>query len=283
MEAAFQAALNSHGYGLQFAVLKAAKDAYNKGISRWELQVSEMPVAVQQQETRVDFILCQVHHTTYLLLAECKRANPKFVDWCFCRSPFVRRNDTGEALLLEHVALDSTNGVYTKLRPIYAGTRNSYHIAIEVKGRAKGDAQPPSASRGAIEEAAGQCMMSLNGMIEGCRGHPQRLKANGEITFLPVIFTTARLWVSDIDLGQANLATGELSEQAALKQVDWLYYQYHVSPGLKHKHRQARAARRRCHKFFEQSTSGQSSSYLRSRPPNSCRQLILKHGDANAA
>jgi hypothetical protein len=85
-----------------------------------------------------------------------------------------------------------------------------------------------------IEDAAGQCMASLNGMIQGYRRHPKRLALDDQVTLLLVIFTTARLWVSNVNLGGADLATGDLTQQATLKQVDWLYYQCPVSLGMKH-------------------------------------------------
>ena len=52
---------------------------------------------------------------------------------------------------------------------------------------------------------------------------------------MPVIFTNARLWVSDIDLSEADLKSGNIDiDKEKLEQRDWLFYHYDQSPGLKH-------------------------------------------------
>ena len=52
---------------------------------------------------------------------------------------------------------------------------------------------------------------------------------------MPVIFTTAQFWVSQADLGLAELATGDIDlSKEKFESLPWLWYQYHMSPGLKH-------------------------------------------------
>ncbi|MEZ4607771.1 MAG: hypothetical protein R2865_13500 [Deinococcales bacterium] len=57
------------------------------------------------------------------------------------------------------------------------------------------------------------------------------------VILIPVIFTTANLWVSDADLTKADIETGNLDfskYQHSFERVDWVYYQYQLSPGIKH-------------------------------------------------
>src|SRR5205814_850189 len=91
-----------------------------------------------------------------------------------------------------------------------------------------------------IEEAATQVMRGLNGYIEMLSHNPQLISdPSGQqdfiVRFLPVIFTTASLWMSSSDLATAELANGEIDlSKEKFEQVPWLWYQYNVSPGLKH-------------------------------------------------
>jgi len=90
----FQKALNRHGYGFQFSVLKIAENLAKKvdrhERSRWNFLFSEVPVEVQGSGTRIDFILSRSRSDLspfFYLICECKRANPKLSNWCFVRAP----------------------------------------------------------------------------------------------------------------------------------------------------------------------------------------------------
>src|SRR5207244_2729777 len=98
----------------------------------------------------------------------------------------------------------------------------------------KGDASPAK-STGAVEDAATQVSRGTNGLIEFFLRDPSKLEGVDQIQLLPVIFTTADLFVSDVDLRKADLKTGEVSPaEVSLKPIPWLLYQYHLSPSLKH-------------------------------------------------
>ena len=65
------------------------------------------------------------------------------------------------------------------------------------------------------------------------RGLP-RLGA-GNIFFLPVVITTAKLWATDTDISLASTETGEIEDASvSVNPMKWLWYQYPQSPGLKH-------------------------------------------------
>ncbi len=57
----------------------------------------------------------------------------------------------------------------------------------------------------------------------------------GRTDLLPVIFTTANLWGSDVDLSKAELESGKSDLTGSrFEKLPWLWYHYHLSPGLKH-------------------------------------------------
>lgn len=59
--------------------------------------------------------------------------------------------------------------------------------------------------------------------------------STGPAFFVPVIFTTARLWATDADIGNADLKSGNVDlANAKVEQKPWLWLQYHTSPTLKH-------------------------------------------------
>ena len=188
----------------------------------------EFPVCVQGEGTRMDFIL--KHRMGYYLIAECKRSDPKFSNWCFMRAPSVKRNHGVEMLWVDQVETGllgaGVQGVGLRRRLDDA----AYHIGLPLKSRER-DGES-SKSRNAIEDAAGQVCRGLNGLIELLLSRPE---SRWSASSLPVIFTTAKLWVSKCDLASAKIEDGSITvPDGDLVETPWVYYQYHVSPGLKH-------------------------------------------------
>lgn len=221
--------LNSHGYAFHYAVANMIAELHRKKESKWKLEAVEFPVAAANFTTRVDIIL-RHKEEPFFLLAECKRANPAFCHWCFIRLPDFP-GITKRQVLVERVFFHGDKPYFT------AGELGLsdyvYHLGIELRSDKKGDTD--GKGRGLIEEAATQVCKGLSGMGEEFRRH-NGIAGQKEVAFLPVIFTTARIWVSDdADLTGSNLDTGEISLQSAnVTEMDWVWFQYQVSPGLKH-------------------------------------------------
>ncbi len=232
VEAGFNKILNSHGYGFHYAVLKRAAELYSEGKSTWKFEVAEFPVEIQGTPTRIDFILRRRYGLPFYLIAECKRANPALSNWCFVRAPYTRRNQGLEGFTYERVKIGEKRILlaYAQKHAVHDGP---YHIGLEVKSNEKGDSI--GSGRGMIEEASTQISRGLNGMVRFLSSSPQMLSAEQDASFIPVIFTTAQLWVSDIDLSSADLQTGNINiTEESFNRKKWLLYQYHLSPGLKH-------------------------------------------------
>jgi hypothetical protein len=114
-----------------------------------------------------------------------------------------------------------------------------YHVAVEVKIKLdpKGVPEVVSAEgRGAIENAATQVIRGMNGLIQ-CISKRDDIKRglSNAAFFIPVIFTTAQLWTTDVDIADADLASGNIDfANAKVERKPWLWLQYHMSPTLTH-------------------------------------------------
>jgi hypothetical protein len=239
--------LNSHGYSLQYSVLKELRRLRTPPNKLpWSFEVAEFPVAINDQGTKID-ILLQHDAKKLLLIGECKRADPKNANWCFARAPYVRRERDYEYVFLERVRLNSEwlkqEGVYKTTvidaDGVTAGNiRDAYHLAFELKSQHADDHEvsDKSEARGKpIEAAVSQVLRGLNGFCEWIGRVGTVVENRGAIFLIPAVFTTARLWVSDVDLSSARLDTGRVDPSSVqVAEAKWVAYQYPVSPALKH-------------------------------------------------
>lgn len=189
--------------------------------------------------TRIDFIISRVgrrHDSTPLyLIAECKRANPSLARWLFVRAPYKHRAaEKGErdGVVLECVLHE--DGILKSFAHEVSRSGEIYHLGFEARTNVKGDSEGETGR--AIEEAATQVSRHLNGFIETVVREPNMVRLDStHVDFMPVIFTTATLYTSDVDLSLADLETGKVELTAKqVRTVPWLFYQYALSPGLKH-------------------------------------------------
>ncbi len=238
VEESFTKVLNRNGYGFQFSVIKKIHELGKAAKSAWLFETIEFPVEVRGSGTRVDFVLRKSarRDKPFFLLAECKRANPGLSNWCFVRAPYVNRNQWGnsEPIFMEHIQRndDGSISAYAKKR---SSVGHFYHIGLEVRSNLKGD---PSGETGrSIEDAASQISRGLNGYIETISKNIQILRGHTHADFIPVIFTTAQLWGSEVNLSLADIKTGASDLSGVeFKKLPWLCYQYNLSPGIKHSH-----------------------------------------------
>jgi hypothetical protein len=208
-----------------------AKELAGEHKSRWLFQAAEYPVEVRGHSTRIDFVM-RASESRLLMVAECKRVNRAYSNWCFVRAPFLRRNTTSNELLAERIKFTETNAI------VAGGAKlghkpNVYHLAYEVKSHTPGDSGGPG--RGAVEDAAAQVLRGVNGLAEHLARNHTLLGQDRAVFIVPVVFTTASLWTTEVDLSSADLETGKLPDtDLGLKGANWLWYRYHQSPGLKH-------------------------------------------------
>jgi len=231
----FNKLLNSHGYSFPSSVLKKLEKLHNERQSRFVFETIEFPAIIREKDSRIDFVLSHRlgNGIPLFLLAECKRANPALSNWCFVPFRYMRRDVD---YLSDPVIVESINWggeQFNAIGKALAYTNNLVHLGIEVKSNKPGD-QVGESGR-AIEDACGQILKGLNGFVEWLYLNQQICGVYSGAFLLPVIFTTASLWISEVDLSETDLITGNIDLEAfTFKKVNWLCYQYHQSPGLKH-------------------------------------------------
>ncbi|TDA62368.1 hypothetical protein E0765_12385 [Sulfuricurvum sp. IAE1] len=225
---AFEQALNMQGYGFQHRVISEIKKFYDEGKCQWWPYVNEFPVDIQGASTRIDSILRYAHKDIYAIM-ETKRVNPTHSNWCFSYKP-ASNHHLSNKFYVEGLTLFS-NCLTSIIKDIW-GSDNIYTIAVEAKSKGNGDSC--GKGRGVIEESVTQLCRGLNGIIEYFKKTPGSISTY-PMFVLPILCTTANLWVTDVKMDDANLNDGmiKLSNQQ-VKKVNWLHYHYPQSPGLKH-------------------------------------------------
>ena len=233
---AFASGLNQHGYSFHQRVIAETAAINDKHRGGWNLLSVEQPVTVGEKSTRTDFILSYRPRPDliWLMVAECKRVNPAFGTWCFARGAYHRPSYLKNQLIAEVLRFDDVihSGGY--------GGENSdriYDIGFSLKGNSTGDSYPVSQDKDALEAACSQVSIGLNGLLSTIYKNEVLRKSLGNVasvTVVPVIFTTAKLLVSDVSLKTSDLYTGNLNELPEVNEVDWVYFQYSQSSAIKH-------------------------------------------------
>ena len=228
LERVFAETLNRHGYSFQYSVLFHVSKLSTQAL--WSPWVSELPVGDQEDNTRIDFILRDRTGHRYLV-CECKRSDPALSNWCFARGSFQAHSELKGRLYMQTLERDphSENTIAVGIRDICDST-NLFDIALEVKSNEKGDGPGKQ-----IENAATQVSRGLNGLIDFFYERNMLKLEDVTLSFVPVVFTTARLWVSSVDLGAADLESGRIKHtDVPLEEKGWIWYLYPQGSGIKH-------------------------------------------------
>ena len=164
------------------------------------------------------------------LVAECKRVNPSLSRWGFARAPY--RED---AIVFDRFAqlpdLHSTQTSKSYPTPVVKSSASKpYHIAVELKVKS---AESDGPGHGAINNATAQVLRGTSGLINSLFPSDRPPIPREVSAFLPVIFTTSEIWVTDADIAGADLASGDLETLSCTKQ-DWIWFNHNRSPRLRH-------------------------------------------------
>jgi hypothetical protein len=231
--------VNRHGYGLQYALIRAVDSLFDPARGGWRSGPPEFPVEFRNKETKIDAILeyhPRVHPFPKLLMAvECKRVNPALGSWCFFRSARIPEEIEFHDKFTVHVLEDLGQrnmgfGLPINLKNL--GTRKAFHLGLPIKGPKSGDNSSGS-DRDSLENACYQAIQGANGLIEQFRKENPLRERSPLIGVVPVIFTTADLITYEIDLGTANLSDGELDFAGAeAERPGWLTLHYPASKSL---------------------------------------------------
>jgi hypothetical protein len=226
-----QKVLNKHGYNFQYAVLRRFFELNKSPDNIWKFEAAEFPVSTKGKSTHIDFILFN-QREDICLIGECKRVNPAFA-WCFAKAPYTWRNSNSSELFFDQIVVSPPNII--KSQPHFAlSTSPILNLGLVLKTNKPGECN--SSGREDIDNAVAQVLRGSNGLINHLFINNSTFPYISKyLLFFPVIFTTAPLWITNADLGTADITTGELSDGTIeVKKVDWLFYNYHRSLDLHH-------------------------------------------------
>ena len=131
----FEDNINIHGYAFQQSIAKKTRKLYSK--LPWHVILMEFPVEVKGYGTRVDLILKRTASSFYIV-AECKRANPAYSDWCFAKSSFIPPTQFALLPFVERIEKDRSGLIRSYIMAMHP-PEDIYHVAIELKTNKKGD------------------------------------------------------------------------------------------------------------------------------------------------
>lgn len=224
--------LNSHGHGFHYAVLRRAAELASSGHSHWTFDGAEFPVVAGGTTTHIDFIL-RSHSRRTTLVAECKRADPSRARWCFARAPYTLRNPREGEVIFDQFVCAPAN-ILTQSPCVSYTSRGIYHLGHELKTGLPGDGAAQSTS--AINQAVSQVLRGTSGLVNHLFEFSRRSYREERVArFIPVVFTTAEIFVTDADLGAADVSTGELPvDSVTAEPAGWVWFNHNRSPALRH-------------------------------------------------
>lgn len=170
------------------------------------------------------------------LFIECKKANPEFVDWVFF--PKFEGDYENRTVLIGI----TTTTIYENTPDIVFGnSRVGWDIPIADDAReTRGDYKDVSkgiktkSSNASITEASYQVVLATHAIAE--IEMSSKLEADdigSPVVFLPVIVTTANLFICEYDPADVSLDTGQIEiEKAKLQPIDKVIYRYPIPPHL---------------------------------------------------
>lgn len=140
-------------------------------------------------------------------------------EWCFARvtgKPPVLLTD-----LYGRQGADRING--NALQVVH-GAAPVMQVGFELKGNDRGDGVKTKG----LGDAVDQAFRGVGGLVEQL---PSWLKQGTGAFVVPIVVTTASLFVTDQALDEADLQSGELSG-VTLREVEWLWFDVHLNRSL---------------------------------------------------
>ena len=245
-------ALNIHGTFFERKCQKIIKDA-----AGWRLFATNCPVSYQRpgstappKESSLDIKAHLGPSSSYLssyksltLLIECKKNNPEFIEWMF----FPARPYTTYLSCVE-IKSAQTNINDAKIRTHLLPLTHNLPIADdcrETRGnysdyKKKGERGITKTANNAVSDAAYQVALATQAVVteaaepRNCiRFNPTSNTLVDSKLFVPVIVTTARLYMCEFDLGDISLSTGEIPfDRVKLAPMPYLIYKYPLPHSL---------------------------------------------------
>jgi hypothetical protein len=206
-------ALNEQGYLFQ----EACKYALEKNEQRtgWEVRASEYPVSLVGQDTRVDIVLRAKRQSPPELyaLVECKRAEPSYIYWVFGAPHFGDASCSTLGLECRETRSDQPYKVNRLLERLHFEFVTE--IAINWQEAKRGSGKRASTPQN-IENAFVQVLKGIGGLAQEQLDQRHKSRILFKTFFVPIVVTTASLYVAYYKTKDIDLTTGKISKDKVL-------------------------------------------------------------------
>lgn len=224
-------ALNEQGFIFQ----EACADCLKKESTGWTVKASEYPVSLKGEDTRVDIVLSGSGAKGEELWAiiECKRADPEYVYWLFGLPglPLDRASCTALGFESRHFRKGEPLNIRKLVEP-FQFQLSTYRIIwwAEVKRRPDKRASTPQN----IESAFAQVLRGTAGFAEDYLKQLHKDPRPFKAYFIPIVITTARLYVAHYELENVDLETGTIERERVFfapkgqppEELEWVLADY---------------------------------------------------------
>ena len=193
-------AIVEHGYAFQHRAITEAGIAFSLHGSPWKIEVPEFPVQAGR-DTRIDVILSA--GPVYLCI-ECKRVNPALGQWVFARAPTRGRAGALDRFYVDAIERRKSTGAGMRASAFCGDVPNlrTYQIAFEVRRDKKGNIV--NTRTDVLEDAIRQAVRGANGLVNYRIYHEPTMAYEERQFIVPVVFTTAELVITEIQLGEST-------------------------------------------------------------------------------
>jgi hypothetical protein len=243
--------LSEHGFIFQEKCAEVLQ--HNGERTKWIVHTTEYPVSIKDRDTRVDIVLRDTSTNKYQIYAvvECKRVNPERRYWLF-GNPLLP--SFSQPLLINLRSEEfSPSGRHVGKHLHYAQLKLHYDdiatylidnwwLEIGKKGN------KAYASPNPVEDAFVQACIGVSGIAHEQEIQWQKNRGAFSALFIPVVITTAPLYVAMYDLKDVDLASGSIERDKVLfgprgqkaEKMEWVLVDYgasrRISPELLYEH-----------------------------------------------
>ncbi len=238
--------LNEHGFLFQEKCAEVLN--HNAHRTKWRMHTKEYPVSTKVKDTRIDIVLRDTssftgHHEIYAII-ECKRVNPTRGYWLFgtpllpmfSKPLLINLREEETSPSGRHVGKHLT---YAQLKlpfdDIATYLIDNWWLEISKRGKQKYDASPRP-----IEDAFAQVCTGVSGITQEQEIQWEKNPETFSALFIPVIITTAPLYVATYDLKDVDLVSGSINQDKIYfgprgqeaEKMEWLLVDYGASRSI---------------------------------------------------
>lgn len=213
--------------------------------SKWNVLSTNYPVEFPPhngpfagEQSTLDIYAQLAKQTIMLtLLIECKKNNPDFIDWVFFPHTNPNHHKHFSGSLIANVPKDekldtweTTASISPMISLDWIPTGDAWETRGKYTNYARGD--KTRTSNKAITDAAHQVALATRAIFESELANNKALSGNAKMPynhqiFIPIIVTTAKLFLCKFDPKDIDQTTGEIPlDKATLEEQPYLLYEY---------------------------------------------------------